>query len=97
MPGYIIATINSINDPDAFAAYQKSASASFIKNGAKFLVNSRNVEALDGDWQPSGVVVVEFESYEQAKKFYNSPEYQECIKLRSENSDFELQIIEGLN
>jgi len=26
MPGYIIATLNSINDPDAFAAYQKSAS-----------------------------------------------------------------------
>ena len=87
MPGYIIATLNSINDPDAFAAYQKSASASFIKYGAKFLVNSRNVEALDGDWQPSGVVVVEFESYEQAKKFYNSTEYQAVIKQRFDSAD----------
>ena len=29
MPSYIIAALNSINDPDAFAAYQRSASASF--------------------------------------------------------------------
>ena len=49
MPGYIIATLNSINDPDAFTAYQKSASTSFTQYGAKFLLNSRNVETLDGD------------------------------------------------
>ena len=91
MPGYIIATLNSINDPDAFAAYQKSASASFTQ----FLLNSRNVETLDGDWQPSGVVVVEFESYEQAKKFYDSPEYQAVIKQRFDSADSAVIIADG--
>ena len=95
MPGYIIATLNSINDPDAFAAYQKSASASFIKYGAKFLLNSRNVDALDGDWQPSGVVVVEFENYELAKKFYDSPEYQAVIKQRFDSADSAVIIVDG--
>ena len=95
MPSYIIATLNSINDPDAFAAYQKSASASFTKYGAKFLLNSRNVETLDGDWQPSGVVVVEFESYEQAKEFYDSPEYQAVIKQRFDSADSAVIIADG--
>ena len=95
MPGYIIATLNSINDPDAFAAYQKSASASFAQYGAKFLLNSRTVETLDGDWQPSGVVVVEFENYEQAKKFYDSPEYQAVIKQRFDSADSAVILVDG--
>ena len=95
MPGYIIATLNSINDPDAFAAYQKSASTSVTQYGAKFLLNSRNVETLDGDWQPSGVVVVEFETYELAKKFYDSPEYQAVIKQRCDSADSAVIIAES--
>lgn len=95
MPGYIIATLNSIHDSYAFAEYQKSASASFNKYGAKFLVNSRNVEPLDGNWQPSGVVVVEFESYEQAKKFYDSPEYQAVITQRFDSADSAVIIADG--
>lgn len=31
---------------------------------------------LDGDWAPLGFVVIEFESAEQAKRWYHSPEYQ---------------------
>ena len=95
MPGYIIATLNSINDPDAFAAYQKSASTSFTQYRAKFLLNSRNVETLDGDWHPSGVVVVEFETYELAKKFYDSPEYQAVIKQRFDSADSAVIIAES--
>lgn len=95
MSGYIIATLNSVSDPDGFAAYQKAASASFSQYGARFLLNSRNVENLDGDWTPSGVVVVEFENYDQAKKFYNSPEYQAIIGQRFQTSDSSVVLIDG--
>ena len=87
MPGYIIATLNSIKDPETFAAYQKSASTIFAQYGGRFLLNSQDVEILDGDWKPSGVVVVEFESYESAKRFYYSSEYQEIIGQRFNSSD----------
>ena len=95
MPGYIIATLNNINDPDAFAAYQKLASAVFDHYGAKFLLNSRNVETLDGDWQPSGVVVVEFESFVLAKNFYDSPEYQAVINQRFNSADSAVIVVDG--
>ena len=58
MPGYIIATLNSIKDPETFAAYQKSASTIFGQYGGRFLLNSQEVEILDGDWNPSGVVLL---------------------------------------
>ena len=87
MPGYIIATLNSIKDPETFAAYQKSASTIFPQYGGRFLLNSQEVEILDGDWNPSGVVVVEFESYELAKTFYYSSEYQAIIRQRFNSSD----------
>ena len=96
MPGYIIATLDCVNDPDAFAAYQRYASTTFAKYGAKFLLNSRNVESLDGDWKPSGVVVVEFESYERAKQFYDSPEYQAIIKQRFDSADSSAIILDGV-
>jgi uncharacterized protein (DUF1330 family) len=95
MAGYIIATLNNVSDPDGFAAYQKAASAYFSQYGAKFILNSRNVETLDGGWAPAGVVVAEFESYDQAKKFYNSPEYQAIIDQRFQTSDSSAVLIDG--
>jgi uncharacterized protein (DUF1330 family) len=41
------------------------------------------------------VVVVEFESYEQAKKFYDSPEYQAVIKQRFDSADSAVIIADG--
>lgn len=95
MPGFIIATLNSIKAPDTFAEYQRSAATVFARYGGKFLVNSRDVEPLDGDWKPSGVVVVEFETYELAKSFYDSQEYQAIIEQRFESSDSSVIIAGG--
>ena len=75
--------------------FRRFARASFAQYGAKFLLNSRTVETLDGDWQPSGVVVVEFENYEQAKKFYDSPEYQAVIKQRFDSADSAVILVDG--
>ena len=86
MPGYLIATLDSIRDPDIFTAYQKAASNVFEQYGAQFVLNSREVENLDGDWHPYGIVVVEFESYELARKFYDSTGYQAIIGQRFDSA-----------
>ena len=95
MPGYLIAPLNSIRDPDIFTAYQKAASNVFEQYGAQFLLNSREVENLDGDWHPYGVVVVEFESYELARKFYDSTEYQAIIGQRFDSAVSSVIITSG--
>ena len=50
---------------------------------------------LDGEWSPKRLVIIEFDSPEQVRVFYNSPEYQANIKLRQPHSIAELIVIEG--
>ena len=37
---------------------------------------------MEGSWTPKRLVVLEFESMERAKAWYNSPEYADLKKLR---------------
>lgn len=95
MAAYLIRSIDSIKDHAAFAAFQKAASSAFANYGGKFLLNSQNVENLDGDWAPVRIVVVEFESYEMAKAFYHSPENQAAIGQRLLTADSSVILVDG--
>lgn len=44
-------------------------------------------ENVEGDWHPARVAIVEFETMEQARAWYDSPEYADLKKLRLDNSD----------
>jgi uncharacterized protein (DUF1330 family) len=95
MAGYIIGQLKDITDAEAFSAYQAGAGPALAKYGGKLLVNSTKIDSGDGDWSPEGIVVVEFESLEQAKKFYNSPEYQGVIGQRFSSADSAVIFADG--
>jgi len=84
-----------ITDPEAYPKYVAANAAAFEKYGARFLVRGgRSVE-------PEGhagerLVVIEFESYEQAVACYESPEYQAALKLRLAASVARFAIVEGV-
>ena len=44
-------------------------------------------EVMEGDWAPQGFMVAEFESLEQAKRWYNSPEYQAALPMRKNSTN----------
>jgi uncharacterized protein (DUF1330 family) len=55
------------------------------------------METLEGATPlPSGVVVLEFPSMEQARAWYRDPDYAPLIKLRQGGSDVELVLVEGV-
>jgi|TARA_B100000809_G_scaffold203423_1_gene204467 uncharacterized protein (DUF1330 family) len=95
MAGYIIGQIKELNNTDAFGAYQGAAGPIVAQYGGKLVVNSTKIDARDGGWSPVGMVVLEFESVEQARKFYNSPEYQAVIGQRFDSADSALIIVDG--
>ena len=64
MPGYLNGQLKEITDADAFGAYQGAAGPVVMQYGGKLVLNSTKVSAKDGDWTPTGVVVLEFESVE---------------------------------
>lgn len=91
--GYWIGHIDVTNAED-YPAYMKAAQPAYEKYGAKFLVRGGRHECVEGSARARHVVV-EFESLEQAKACYNSPEYGAARKIRQANSDGDILIIEG--
>jgi uncharacterized protein (DUF1330 family) len=77
--GYVVATIN-VTDPAKWAEYAKDASEAIRQYGGRPLVRGGRHEPLEG--QPGARnVVIEFESLDQALKYYHSPEYH-AAKLK---------------
>jgi uncharacterized protein (DUF1330 family) len=52
---------------------------------------------LEGPDENRRIVVIEFPSLDDAKKFYYSNEYEEAIKLRSSVAEFEIIAVDCIN
>src|SRR5689334_11771803 len=94
MPAYIIAMVN-IKNPEKYQEYAKRAGPANAKHGSRFLVRGGKKTTLEGDIPFERIVVTEFPDVETAKKFYNSPEYQDARKHRLGAADFHMVIVEG--
>jgi uncharacterized protein (DUF1330 family) len=94
MPAYFIAEIE-VTNPAGYDAYRPLAGASIAQYGGKFLARGGKTELLEGSPDPARVVVIEFADIDAAKRWYNSPEYQEALKVRLANSRGRVLIVEG--
>jgi uncharacterized protein (DUF1330 family) len=94
MPAYFIAEVE-VTNPAGYEAYRPLAGASIAQYGGKFLVRGGSAELLEGSPDPARVVVIEFADVAAAKRWYNSPEYQEALKIRLANSKGRVLIAEG--
>lgn len=95
MAAYVIAEIE-VTDPSKYEEYRRQVLATIEKHGGRFLVRGGNAEGLEGGWKPGRLVVLEFPSYDQAQKWYRSPEYAPLIELRQAASHGRLCIVQGV-
>jgi uncharacterized protein (DUF1330 family) len=95
MPAYLVAMM-TVTNPDAYEGYRKLAASAIAKHGGRFLARGGKFEVLEGSFPGSRVVVVEFESFDKAKDFYDSPEYLAAREQRrGATSVFNLLVVEG--
>ena len=94
MAGYVVAEVE-VTDPAIYEEYRKLVPATIAKYGGKFLVRGGAVETKEGGWQPKRLVVLEFASLEQAKKWYHSPEYAPALALRTKAARSKVVLVEG--
>ena|SRR5215475_6748704 len=95
MAAYVI-TYLEVTDPDAFKAYRQAARSTFAPYGGTPIVVDGEFEVLEGMVHPRSVVVVEFESMEQARRWYASPEYAKTIPMRQQAATSSLILVEGV-
>src|SRR6516165_2255258 len=93
MPGYVIANV-VWKDSESLAVYKRLMPSSVEKYGGRFLVRGGAMEVLEGAWSPA-LVVMEFPTVEQARRWYNSEEYRPALEIRQRAADNELLIVEG--
>lgn len=91
--GYIIARIN-VTDPEKYAGYVPFATAAIQKYGGRPLVRGGRVEVVEGEGRVRNVVI-EFDSFEQARAYYFSPEYTEAKAKRAGASIADIVVVEG--
>ena len=95
MSAYVIAEV-SVTDPTPYEVYRRLVPATLEKYGGRFLVRGGAVETREGDWTPARIVVLEFASMAQARRWYDSPEYQQALAIRLKNADSKVIFVQGV-
>jgi len=95
MSAYIIAQIE-ITDPDRYAEYVKQVPATIARFGGRYLARGGKSEALEGRLTGRRIAIVEFDSYECAKDWYESEDYRGPRALRQGASISSLVLVEGV-
>jgi uncharacterized protein (DUF1330 family) len=94
LPAYVIANV-IVKDPVRYEEYRQLVPGTLEKFGGRFIVRGGRLEALEGDWRPARLVIVEFPSAEHARAWWNSPEYAEARAIRQATSEGTLLLLEG--
>ena len=92
--GYVIVT-EAIKDQAGMAAYSRASGPSIVQSGASILAVDPQPEVLEGEWHGDRTVVLEFESVDAARAWYQSESYQQAKPLRQAAADSNVVILSG--
>ncbi|GAA1567503.1 MULTISPECIES: DUF1330 domain-containing protein [Kribbella] len=93
--GYWVSVYRSISDPDKLAAYNELARPAVAAGGGRVFVRGGRVVAHD-DGIAERVVLIEFDSFEQAVATHASEAYQQALLALSDGVERDFRITEGL-
>jgi uncharacterized protein (DUF1330 family) len=94
---YVISEVDAITDPVAIKNYGAKVNETFTPfNGHYHFIAGKNIEALDGDAPPQAIVVIAFDSSEQAHAWYNSPAYKAIRTIRQAAVKGRMFMVEGV-
>ena len=95
MAAYLIARVN-VTDWDKYRDYMKVTPGVVEKFEGKFMVRGGEMVTLEGSEETQRLVLLEFPTLEKIKEFYNSPEYQDAIKIRTGAATAQFIAIDGV-
>ena len=95
MKGYVFMDAEII-DTEAYSEFAGKSSAAVAAHGGRMLVRTSDIEAVQGDWAPKRLVVLEFDSLEAAKGYIASAEYAALDDLRRQATRANIVVVEGL-
>ncbi|HZS32210.1 MAG TPA: DUF1330 domain-containing protein [Methylomirabilota bacterium] len=94
MAAYVIADIE-VTDPAGYEEYRRGVGATIARYGGRYLVRGGAHEILEGRWRPRRLVVLEFPSGAEARRWYDGEEYRELRAIRQRCSEGNVVLVEG--
>ena len=96
-PAYVISEIE-VTNPEAYAKeYVPIAPKALAQSGRQRLVSGGKAISLSGPPPAGRIVVSKFDSLEQAKAAYSSPDYLEARKIGDKYGKLRIFAVEGLS
>jgi uncharacterized protein (DUF1330 family) len=92
---YWVTTYRSISNPDAMQAYSALAGPAIMAGGGRFLARGNPATAHESGLMQR-VVLIEFDSVEQANQTYEGDAYQAALKVFNNAADRDIRFIEGV-
>jgi uncharacterized protein (DUF1330 family) len=95
MSAYLIYDVE-IHDPVPYGEFMEKIKPLVVSFGGKYLVRGGAHEVLEGDWNPSRLVLFEFPDMDTARRLFTSEEYAPLKQLRRSCSTGHVVIVEGV-
>ena len=85
MAAYLVGNLK-VTNPEGFAKYRELVAQTIADHGGEYIVADVNSVAVEGN--PDHLsVVLKFDNMEVLQGWYDSPEYQKILALRTDNSE----------
>ncbi len=95
MKYYFVANIK-IQDPEEYKKYLEKVDAVFSKFKGKYIAVDNLPLRLEGKWDYSKSVIIEFKTKKDFEDWYYSKEYQKILRFRLNAANCDSILIEGL-
>ena len=96
MAAYLVVDTDLTN-PERYEDYKRLAKPIVEQHGGEYLARGGEITRNETDlWNPKRLVLIRFPSADQARRFYNSPEYQQVLLISKESARRTVVILEGI-
>ncbi|MFC5661546.1 DUF1330 domain-containing protein [Kitasatospora misakiensis] len=95
--GYWVSVYPAVSDPEILTAYDKLAGPAVRAGGGRTLARGSRVVTHEAAGTTHRVVLVEFDSFEQAVAAYESEAYQKALVALPDGYRRDFRITEGID
>lgn len=86
-----------ITDAAGMKPYSARVASTFEPYGGRYIVRGGSIAPLEGDGPNNRMVIIEFDSMEKARAWYDSPAYAQLKPIRHRNAISRVYIVEGIS
>lgn len=88
---------NQVLEPEPYKEYLKLITPTLADFGGRYLIRAGKIHFVDSDWKPDRLVVMAFDTRQQAEDWVNSDITAPIHAMRRQYADSRLIIIDGVD